>query len=389
MTLRRCTALLLAAGAALCAAPVRVGAHEEVPGIRAVLDEITPPLPAGVTVQVRISAADQLIVENTTDVDLEVLGSDGELLFRIGRAGVLANLRSPDWYRSANPGGIAEVPPDADPSAPPRLARVSRDPSWGWFDHRLHEETLTRAPDTGGRDSITLETWEIPMRYGGDDVAVRGHREYQVRRGRFDSRIESAPPELDVTVLPGPVPGLFATATGAGQVELLGAAGEPFARFDGQGVEVNVASPTWALTAAGRSGAAPPDDLVGVSEEPRWHREGSRRQLTWLEQRAVYEPGEPPDEARTARTPTDLLDWEVAVRVDGRPGRIHGVTSWVPATVSGADAADRRRVPGGVAGDRDERSGLVTGGLIAAAAVGATVALWQLARLLRPRRRPR
>ena len=385
MTPRRITALalLIATGAALLAAPGRVAAHEEVPGVRAVLDAIEPALPAGVTVQVRISASDQLIVENTTAKELEVLGSQGELLFRIGPGGTLANLRSPDWYRSLNPGGLAEVPPEADPKAAPRLARVTKDPAWGWFDHRLHEVPLTRPPDAEGRDVVILETWEIPMRYAGADVSVQGHREFRPRSGEFGYEILDAPEALQVAVLPGPVPAVSVKAPGDERIEVLGAAGEPFARFDDSGVEVNTASPTWALTDAGRSGAEAPEPQ-GVGEAPRWRREGASRQLTWLEQRAVYEPGTPPAEAAKAGEPTDLFEWEIPVVVDGAPGTVRGLTRWVPRA-STASTGGGPAKPGSPDGGGDDP--LLVGGLLGGAGLALAAIAWLVSRMRASNRR--
>lgn len=92
------------------------------PGIRNELVEVDPSLPSGVSVQVVISAADQLVAANPTDEVLEIPGADGEPFLRIGPDGVLANFRSPTWHRTLNPDQGGALPPEADADAPLRPA---------------------------------------------------------------------------------------------------------------------------------------------------------------------------------------------------------------------------------------------------------------------------
>jgi hypothetical protein len=122
----RLAAIVMAAGVAtaLTAVPEAVG-HEEVPGIRNVLVSVEPAPPDGVTVDVVISAADQVVVSNTTDELLEVPGADAEPFLRIGPDGVEANFRSPTWHRTLNPDEGGALPPEADAAAEPQFVRVS------------------------------------------------------------------------------------------------------------------------------------------------------------------------------------------------------------------------------------------------------------------------
>lgn len=215
------------------------------------------------------------------------------------------------------------------------------------------------------------------MRYGGTDVTVQGHREYRPRRGDFGFEILDAPEALEVAVLPGPVPAVSVKAPGDEAIEVRGAAGEPFARFDDDGVEVNEASPTWALTDAGRSGAEAPQPR-GAAEEPRWHRESSSRQLTWLEQRAVYEPGTAPAEAAAASTPTDLFEWEIPVIVDGTPETIRGLTRWVPRAVAAAGGEAKAK---GGSGDGGGDDPLLIGALLGGAGLALAAIAWLVSRM--------
>lgn len=101
------------------------------PGIRNELVEVDPSLPSGVSVQVVISAADQLVAANPTDEVLEIPGADGEPFLRIGPDGVLANFRSPTWHRTLNPDQGGALPPEADADAPLRPASSGSRPSRG------------------------------------------------------------------------------------------------------------------------------------------------------------------------------------------------------------------------------------------------------------------
>lgn len=287
------------------------------------IDAIEPRLP-GVTIQVHISAADQLVVENPTTTELAVVGEQGEPFLRIGPDGAFANTRSPTWYRSNDPTGSFPVPPQADPLAPPEWARVSREPAWGWFDHRLHRAALTAAP--AGDGPVTLERWRVPMRYGEREVVVRGRRIYSVPRGAFTSAVTEQLPGAEATVLAGRMPVVFLRLAGARELTLFEDDGTPIARLGPQGAEVNEASPTWALTAAVRTGRRP--DAAG-GPGPVWRRLDPTPQLAWLELRARYPQAEPPENLVSRRAV--VKRWRVPAQVDGRRSTLAGSTTWVPA----------------------------------------------------------
>jgi hypothetical protein len=327
-----------------------------VPGVRAVVDAVEPALPAGVTVQTVISVSDQMIVENRTPTDLVVLGEGGEPFLRIGPQGVFANVKSPTWYRSNDPTGTAAPPKDADPAAPPSFARASAEPSWGWFDHRMHKVTLSKAPTL---KAARLESWEVPMRYGDTAVVVKGHREYKPLTGAFDAKVLKAPAGLRALALPGVVPALAVSVAGAGPVvTILGEHDEPMARLSAAGgLEVNEASPTWVFTAEARGGA-PRTGAVGPSEPPRWVKQGGGAQVTWLDRRAQLVT--PDGEGR----PGQQKRWRVPVLVGERPGAIEGVTAWAPFPTAPASPSSRPWW----------RSPWATGG--AAALVAAAAVAW-------------
>ncbi len=301
--------------------------HEEIGGVRNVLDEVDPPLP-GVTIQVRISVADQLVVANPTGTELAVLGEQGEPFLRIGPDGALANVRSPTWFRSNDPTGAFPVSPRADADAAPEWLRVAREPAWGWFDHRLHRVQLGVLPPSD--EPVELERWEVPMRYGDRNVVVRGRREYRPARGAFRTVVTDQVEGAEATVLAGTLPGIFLRVTGDETLTLLEEGDVPFARIGPEGAEVNETSATWSLTASARSGAAPAGD-VGTRAAPRWKRIAPDPFLGWLEPRTRYQAEEPPRAVLEAGREQVVHRWSIPVRIGDERHMLAGTTSWVPA----------------------------------------------------------
>ncbi|MBW3536975.1 MAG: hypothetical protein KY395_04280, partial [Actinobacteria bacterium] len=197
-------------------------AHQEVAGVTNVLDSVEPALPEGVTIQVTRSVADQLVAENTSGVALEVLDDEGEAFLRIGPGGVEADVASPEWHRSNSPEGLPTLPDGVSETAEPQWVNVSPDPSWGWFDHRLHEAPVAMPPAAAPGEDVVLDRWEVPMRFGETSIRVRGRRLFSRPAGWFRHEIESPIPGMRVSVLEGNVPAIFLTARGQADVELLG-----------------------------------------------------------------------------------------------------------------------------------------------------------------------
>jgi hypothetical protein len=309
---------------ALALVPSTASAHQTVPGVVDVLDRVVPPLPAGVTVQVAISVSDQLVVANPTATDLVVLGDEGEPFLRIGSQGTSANLRSPTWYRDNDPTGStpAPPPPKADATAAPEFVRVSTEPNFGWFDHRLHRQAMSSPIVVRpGQNVVQLGSWSVPMRYGGHAVQVLGHREYRHPLGVWAQSVQAVPAGVQVVALPGLVPGLFARLAGDQPVTFLGQEGEPIAKLEKSGASVNVASPTWAFTVRAKTGTAPPP----ATTSPQWVVDSPNPQVTWLDTRG--QGPEPP----VGRPPAvRSITWRVPVLVGDKRAEIVGRTDWVP-----------------------------------------------------------
>jgi hypothetical protein len=293
-------------------------AHTSDPTIVARIDAVEPPLP-GVTVEVRTGVADQLLLVNTTDTPVEVLGTNGRPFLRIAKDEVTADVSSPDWVPSNSPLGQG-----SPVSGPPDWRVVAKGGSWGWFDHRMHAVPRPLTPElVAARRVVRLADWTVPLRQGATRATVRGHVEYRPVLGAFRSRVTSTPDGLTVDVLDGRVPGLFARWTGRGTLTLRGIAGEPFARF-GPAVEVNEASETWQESQ--RLQGKPTTGVVDPAT-PRWSRRDET--LTWLDRRLAYAPGVVPDDI--ADRETTLVEWDVAGDVEGREVHVRGTTTWVPS----------------------------------------------------------
>jgi hypothetical protein len=297
---RRAAALLgLALAGLLAAAPA--GAHEVDPTVLFVVDDA--PDIDGITLEVATSVTTQLLLENSTQRPIEVLSDEGQPFLRVGPDGVEANLAAPDWYLTNQPFAGGRVPAEATPDAPARWAVVSEATAWGWFDHRLHPTAVTA--DLG---EPREHRFVVPLRYGDDDLELRGHLERRTTVPRFASALTAVPEAttgLAVQLLQGRAPGLFARYDGPGEAVVLGRDGEPFLRLGPEGALVNRRSPTWLFNAQARG-----EDLAGVGVDPaaapEWAVVGGGASYAWLDPRALIE--EIGDEPVT-------LDWTIPITV--------------------------------------------------------------------------
>ena len=307
-------------------------AHEGNPEIRVELDAPAPAL-EGVEVAVVTSVTDQLVVENTSPHVLEVLDDNGDAFLQIGPDGVSANLNSEGWYQTNNPFGLSEVPERATAGAEPDWAKVAADPSWGWFDHRLHPENVVLPPEVAeAGEPARLARWTVPVRWRGEERAFTGAIVYRPLRGSVLAEMVMPPDVrgLTIAVLQGRVPGLF-LENGTGEtVVVQGADGEPFLRFNDKGVQANRHSPSW--LAARRADAGDLSvELIDPSLPPDWERVSQVPRFGWVEPRAAYPEEEPPEDVIAARDRTTLLEWAVPMDVGGERVVATGHTLWDPA----------------------------------------------------------
>lgn len=365
----------LVLGALLGLAPVLAGpaaAHSADPRVQSVLDAVTPALPTPVVVQVRPGIAAQLVADNPTAVDLLVLGSGGRPFLRLSRSGVYADLGSADFYSTSTPSGsLAGADADVQAgSAPAKWVRISTSSSWGWYDHRLHPQAQPPPVDTSR--AARLADWQVLLRYGTQDVVVRGHEQFQPLLGTFEVTVGSVPAGLTVQALQGQLPGLFLSDPDGTAMTVLGRDGEPFLRAASAGLEVNTASRTWVEDQQARGEAAGPPAAT-----PHW-RPVSGTSYVWLDARLRYPDAQPPASTLRSTAATTVETWQVPVTVGGRTTAMTGQVRWVPEASAAALASGGPVTSTATAGQATWRRPVAIG--VAALVVVAAVVLAALRR---------
>jgi hypothetical protein len=329
-------AVLALLGALVAATTFRVAparAHEMDPHLRTVVDSVIPALPAGVTVSVRNTViSSEMLVENHTPTEVQVLTDAGRAYLRIGPQGVLGDLNTPEWYQSNNPYGTANIPtPAQNPNAAPFWGRASHDPDWGWFEHRMHPKPTTDLPPPPTSGVQTISRWIVPLRYGNQDVKVLGRVDYVTFRGGYKAVLTSTPTPFDgvtVSVVPGRLPGVFLENTGTVPVVVTGRQGEPMLRIGPAGTEANLHSPSWVDNIKGHGDT--PTVEADASAPPQWSLVHPEPRELWLETRGFYSKAIPPDDIIKRTQPTVLLRWSVPLIQGSKTATLTGTTSYIP-----------------------------------------------------------
>lgn len=309
--------------------PTPALAHEFGPDIR-VRFEPFPSVLDDVTIEIVTSIAPQLAIGNPTDDVLEVLDDDGIAFFRIGPDGAEANFDNGDFYLTQDPLGALAIPQRARGSGEPGTwGLIAAKPEWAWFDHRMHPQAVARlrVPEPSEEGTI-LSTFEIPIRFRGESVLLRGSIVQQPQTGRLVGALTGRPDVEGVSVqlLPGGTPGIFLSADPDREVVVLGRDGEPFLRFAGGTVEANVLSPAW--YDSGRAARADESQTVVLdpAAPPQWEQVSNGPRFGWVEARALYGRGTPDDELLRDAVDQTLVTWEVPILVDGERESITGET---------------------------------------------------------------
>lgn len=306
--------------------------------MRAVLD----PLPSaldGVVVQIHETLAPQLVVENRTARTLEILDDRGRAFIRIGPDGVEGDHGASAWFLTLSKAQVPIPASAQEPDAPARWRTVSHDPTWGWFDPRVHSgvvddhhaaapaAALAAAPAAAPRAPRTH--FEIPVRMDGQPARLSGRFiAKQVLPGRYEARLaaESRLPDgVSLTVVQGNPPALMLRNTGAQAVTVLGLDDEPYLRIGPDGVDANVVSNTWRQYGRGRVDAGVVSGAA--AGEPQWQRVSSQPLYTWLEPRAEVDLARAPP-AGTRRVTASR--WHLALRHGDRRYPVQGRTDWIP-----------------------------------------------------------
>ncbi|WP_132424633.1 hypothetical protein [Pseudonocardia endophytica] len=300
--------------------------------IAAVMDR-SPDL-AGATLSVQATEmGSQFVLDNPTPTEITVMSTAGDPLFRIGPGGVLANFRSPDWYRSKAVAEEVQIPPRAADRGTPVWVKVSLDPSWGWFDPRLRDATLTDDQKASMDPLDPFGAWSVPVTVGDRPGTADGHFEYRPPMGSFVPTLSETQPAdgVSLTALPGnPTPGIGVNNQGAGEIVVLGEAGEPFLKVTQQGAEANEQSPTWLAQQGGAEAAGPKGDPAAP---PQWRSLGQSPQVSFTVPWADSDLS--PADLYAMSGSQDVQNWTISMIVDGQRFDVPGVTTFNPADRGG------------------------------------------------------
>lgn len=326
-------AAALVTAAVLAAGTEQAQAHGEyTPTIVTTIDGVRPAVP-GLRVRVIRDQAAQLAVVNHTGRELSVLAKGGDPFLKIGPRGVYANVNSTTWYQSGNPDGVSNPPKDARIGGPARFVRVSRKPSWRWFDHRMHPGTVQVGKSTlRDQSRARLDDWTVPALLGGMPLKVVGHVEYRPLRGNIASKLTgpaTPAPGVQAQFLPGRLPGILLSNAGRSPVTVIGKDGRPFARIGPTGVEVNLRSQTYVEDQAAKGERAVAPTIAGPAVQ--WRRISSQTQYAWLDTRTRYARQEPPAAVVNGTSKRLLGRWSIPLELAGsRRVELRGTTTWVP-----------------------------------------------------------
>jgi hypothetical protein len=166
-------AALLAASLLLTAAPGAL-AHAGNPDYRSVVERVTPSVP-DVTFQV-LSYDSYLQLLDQHGHEVTIYGYEDEPYARILRSGeVQVNQRSPATYLNDSRFATAQVPPFADPKAPPLWKTVDNSGTFVWHDHRMHYQSTAIPPqvtDTSRKTKVF--DYAVPIRVNGHRGEIAG-----------------------------------------------------------------------------------------------------------------------------------------------------------------------------------------------------------------------
>ncbi len=339
------------ATAALCAlllASPPAGSHQvSDPHLHARFDGIAPDLP-----QVKVEVRNQppsppmIVLSNASQNVVEITGTGGEPMVRIGPKGVEVNRTSRTFYLSQDAIGEGGFPPSARPGAAPVWATVTTRPEWRWFERRIAAAGHKVAPEVlaSAKRPVDLGSWSIPGRVGDAVFHIEGKLFWRPILGSIRSRVSAVQPKitgLEVRLLPGAVPGMFVANRTDKTLEISGRDGMAFARIGPSGVEINENSPTWRDTKN-----QPP----AKSAEPSWKKQQETPLLSWLERRAAFESDDPPEIVEQSGRRLVLVTWTIGASLDRAPLRIRGVTEWVPIGKATSEGRPWLPLAGGAGG---------------------------------------
>jgi hypothetical protein len=381
LAVRRALAGLAVALFGLAVSPP-VSAHQGDGLAQPIIETMSPAVP-GITVEVAYSVNYQFIVSNTTPQPITILADTGEPFLRVGPDGVEGNFASPALYDSNAPNGRLEFPPQAKAGAdvPPNWRRLSRQPNWGWYDHRLHPAGQVLPPEVRtATEPVVLGRWKVPIRVGDQAGEVQGRFEFRPPTGSYGMVQKSSQTPVDgvkIQVASGRVvPAIYVENRSPDPVVVLGRDGEPFARIGPAVSEVNVRSPTWAEIQ--QANGQDPSDETDPRAEPKWQKVADGPSWFWLEFRAAAPKDDPPAAVIRQGKAVTVRNWSIPYLVGDRRDTIEGITEFVPV------AALQDRATGGA--EQDEGADLAFYGGAALATAVLAAGIWLVTSKVRSRR---
>jgi hypothetical protein len=167
-------ATLLAASVLLTVAPGALAHGSGNPDYRSVIDKVTPNVP-NVTFQV-LSYDSYLQLLDQHGNEVTIYGYENEPYARILRDGtVQVNQRSPATYLNDSRFATTQVPPIADPKAPPRWKTVDDSGTFIWHDHRMHYQSTATPPQVADKSRKTkIFDYTVPIKIDSRKGAIDG-----------------------------------------------------------------------------------------------------------------------------------------------------------------------------------------------------------------------
>jgi hypothetical protein len=165
---------VIAALLVLIPAPSALGHEGGNPNYRSVIDRVTPSVP-GVSFEVLAYDA-YFELRDQHGHEVLVYGYEGEPYARVLKDGTIqVNERSPAYYLNDTRYPTAEVPPVANPKAPPKWKTVGSSGIFVWHDHRMHYGSTAIPPQVADQHRKTkVYDYEIPLRIDGRKGAIDG-----------------------------------------------------------------------------------------------------------------------------------------------------------------------------------------------------------------------
>ncbi|HEX3609436.1 MAG TPA: hypothetical protein VHU14_07200 [Solirubrobacterales bacterium] len=144
------------------------------PNYRSVIDRVTPKVPG---VHFEVLAYDAYFeVLDQAGHEVVIYGYEGEPYARVLKDGTVeVNERSPAYYLNDTRYPTEEVPPIANPKAPPKWKTVGSEGIFLWHDHRMHYGSPAVPGQVTDQSRKTkIFDYEIPLRIDGRKGAIDG-----------------------------------------------------------------------------------------------------------------------------------------------------------------------------------------------------------------------